>query len=842
MILSLTYAIKKDGELMIGAILPIHFDQSGKCGKLNIEGVVIAEAIKLAVNQVNQDSKLLGKLKIPKLGYDIRDSCSHVELEKDNAYEFIREHRAWMKNKNATSKPVSVVIGAFDKKSAEVAKLLSFEDILQMSYDANNMKLNTAKKDDDTELLFSVHPEDISKMKPILDIIETKKWEYISLVGSDDKKGRDGLNMLSTELDKKNICHSEMHYVSDENSAKHIVRKLARKPRARIIVLHCDHDKSLWIFEAAKEHNMTERIWINTKSWKGKLDTIKQYTEEIEGALIITDGPQEPRGFNKYVDDLREPFMNSTLLKQTFLFLNGDVDCFDAGESKNAMNCTAARSELQKQFRKYKAQAAFAIDSVYAYAHGVQNMKTGGKHGKPLASSIKGVNFESPLTGNIIKFDKDGDALANSFILYNIQGNTSAKMDLVRVGTWKRYEDVPLKLNKKILRWKDGTDKVPSSRCSPICEKGTRREFLENSKNCCWKCIECTPGKISNVTNAASCQVCVKEYTPNPSQSKCVKYDVEHFQWFSAMGEFLIFFITAGICVGLFTLGIFSQNRESHVVLVANYKMMCFMLLGVFLCFLTPIPLLVQPSVPTCVTYVCMFNLALTIPLAVLIAKTGAVVDKFFDDEGDVKNGTLGSKPQLIIIVVVCLVQVIILLVGLNVTATEIVVYDTAKWWVKLIECSTLRTMVFWVAFGYNVVLSLLLNFLSCGSKEDKIKGNYKELKWICLTACSFYLGAFLFIVILYATDGIYLVEGVAVMIILFGFLFFFGYFWPKLYYILFTKNEEPARNTVRHSLLFGEDEGLHLGPHVSGMDAFKHHKVLQIKVKDGDSREGSKE
>lgn len=79
-----------DGDLVIGGLFPVHEKGEGTqdCGKINEQrGIQRLEAMLLALDEINQDTRILPGLK---LGAHILDTCSKDTYALEQSLEFVR--------------------------------------------------------------------------------------------------------------------------------------------------------------------------------------------------------------------------------------------------------------------------------------------------------------------------------------------------------------------------------------------------------------------------------------------------------------------------------------------------------------------------------------------------------------------------------------------------------------------------------------------------------------------------------------------------------------------------------------------------------------------------------
>ena len=148
-------------------------------------------------------------------------------------------------------------------------------------------------------------------------------------------------------------------------------------------------------------------------------------------------------------------------------------------------------------------------------------MITKGSSSSELLNNIKALNFQSPLTQSKVHFNSDGQAMAQSFVIYNIQGNLTLKE--VAVGSWKRDNEPSLELNVNSMSFKQGKKQAPISKCSKDCVPGEEIIYPKIGPTCCWTCKRCPNSTISNSTNS-KCFKCKEHQTPNPQQASCYDF------------------------------------------------------------------------------------------------------------------------------------------------------------------------------------------------------------------------------------------------------------------------------------------------------------------------------
>ena len=498
-------------DVIIGGLIPVH---AGGELKLNEPGVMWAEAMMYAIKEINENDSLLPDIT---LGFDIRDSCNKADLALSAALDFTLTPRIkgdyakkfdsnnesscfCNKNANRSSVPpiIAVVGGASSRISTTVSPLFSADNIPQISYSSTSPTLSNKN----IYRTFSrTIPSDLYQAKAIADILEHFKWTYISIVASDDEYGRNGLPALGKILKTRRFCIAEeavFSMNSDEElqrDAGHIIRRLQEDTKQRVVVLWCERPAAIDFFKAAtgKLSNIT---WIGTESW-GDNKRVKEDVnfDLIAGMLGVVPYLARHEQFDKHLESLNpKSTQKNPWLSEYWSQKFATKRCV-----KSPGNCTD--KELPNALSLPPNKYANVMDAVYAVAYGLQRLKNSDpnldissldKHMlEKLMKHIREVNFHALSAKGKFNFTEDGDPNFGSYLIKNLQGNSSNKK-FVTVAQWDG-ETAKLELEKNVkIQWNQGGLSVPLSRCSETCKAGFG--FVKSSKECCWTCPKCQAG------------------------------------------------------------------------------------------------------------------------------------------------------------------------------------------------------------------------------------------------------------------------------------------------------------------------------------------------------------
>ena len=775
-------------------------------------GVALTEAITNAVERVTKDTDFTTLVATKSIGYDVRDSCGDPDNAKSAIYNMNMEKTNYKVN-TSNPNPSDIVISSFTNSEVNLLNLLNIEDTPQISFDENNarlMKTNDIRAHS-VKNLISVYPESTMKLLALVDIIKSFGFEYVYSISSNTFQGQLGVKKLADELERSNICKSEQLYINNNNDIASALKIVKANPLIKAVVVHCNKDVEIEIYKQAQIHNVTDRIFLSTQNWHDSQADIKPYAAVVEG-MVFVKTIQENDGFKTYLKQLAHPYTNKPWLDKLY----------ETVANKD-------EAEVIVQLVKYSDITSYAFDGVYAVAYALTS-KLSSKGPQSLLDSFKDLKFLNHVNGVDIRFTEHLTTIATKFELYNTHGDTENDFKSVRLGQWNSDSLPPfLRIDNSKISFKNGSKEKPISVCSEPCKMGYQRVY--SNDKCCWVCEKCPGGTVSNITNANVCISCPDGHAAKPDQTECAKYKLERFHLFGGAGAFLIFLIVIGVCLCLFGLGIISQNSEHELVKAIGYKVLVYYILGCLICFISPIPLLVGPTFTSCSVYIAIFNIGLTIPFSVLIARS-ALINSYYDEEGKTSRQGICSFPRAIAISLILLIQILILIIGIAVDPPLTMHNLTDAWNVRYFECSSWASYVFWISFGYNIALSIVGNFLSCSS--TKMEENCEELKYILITYCVFYLLGLTEICIFYRAHDDELAGGQGYMCVLFGFAFFMCFMWPKIYIILFRSKED--HKTINKEALMRDhehDHDIHMTTAIHAATGFRGRGVVQMKIKE---------
>ncbi|XP_073480729.1 vomeronasal type-2 receptor 26-like [Aquarana catesbeiana] len=395
---------------------------------------------------------------------------------------------------------------------------------------------------------------------------------------------------------------------------------------------------------------------------------------------------------------------------------------------------------------------------------------------------VRKLHFTDP-TGDKVYFNKKRE-VPTDLVLYSWMFRNATDIYQVPISIIKRPEFVSeININHPIF-WKSG--EVPVSRCSDPCLPGSRKKFGSSTHKCCYECVSCPEGEISNISDSENCMKCPDEEWPNEKKTRCVLKLMEFLSYIddTIVAVFSAVSILCCLLTGLI-LRIFIHYQDTPIVKANNRSLSYLLLVSIMLSFLCVFLFLGHPVDVTCMLRVTSFGVIFSVAVSSLLAKSIMVCIAFKATKpGSSWRKWMGAKLPNCIICVFSMVQVIICVTWLSISP-PFQDRDTHSYQGKIIiQCNEGSVIGFYSVLGYMGLLaavSFIIAFLA-----RTLPDSFNEAKYITfsmLVFCSVWISM---IPAYLSTRGKYMVavEVFAIMTSSSGLLGCI--FFPKCYIILF--------------------------------------------------------
>nr|XP_020444927.1 extracellular calcium-sensing receptor-like [Monopterus albus] len=664
------------------------------------------------------------------------------------------------------------------------------------------------------------------KVHTVIQILKHFSWTWAGLLISDDDYGLYAARSFQSDLAQSGggcLAYLEVLPWSKDTAELRRIVKVMKKSTARVVIVFAHESHMIDLMEEVERQNVTGLQWIASEAWT--LATVLQTPDlmpYLGGTLGIAIRRGEIPGLRDFLLQIRPDLQHrvnygNKLVNQFWEYTfqcrfappspgwleAGGALCTGQEELENVDTEFLDTSNLRPEFNVYKA--------VYALAYALDDLLQCESRRGPFSEHSCGslqrlepwqlvyylekVNFTTSF-GDQVSFDENGDVLP-VYDIMNWMWLPDGRTQVQSVGEVKK---LPLKgeeltLDEDKIFWNFKSKKPPRSVCSESCPPGTRMARKKGEPVCCFDCIPCSEGKISNDTDSTECTSCPDDFWSSPQRDHCVPKKTEFLSYHEPLGICL----TATSLLGTFTcavvLGIFIYHHNTPIVRANNSELSFQLLLSLKLCFLCSLLFIGRPTLWTCQLRHAAFGISFVLCMSCILVKTMVVLAVFQASKPGAGAGLkwFGVLQQRGTVVVLTSIQAAICtawLVSSSPAPHKNTQYHNDK---IIYECVVGSTVGFSVLLGYIgflALLSFLLAFLA-----RNLPDNFNEAKHITFSRLIFCAVWVAFVPVYISSPGKYAdaVEVFAILASSFR-LLVVALFGPKCYTILMR----PERNTKK--------------------------------------------
>nr|XP_046245282.1 extracellular calcium-sensing receptor-like [Scatophagus argus] len=806
-----------DGDYVIGGVFSIHrykqttennyttMPEPLRCpGSIEARELRFSRAMIFAIEEINNSSELLPGIK---LGYQIHDSCDAVPLALQEAFELLNGLDPVFYTGDACSQlgAVKAIVGeSSSTPSISMSRIMGAFDIPLVSHFATCACLSDKQQ---FPTFFRTIPSDQFQADALAKLVKHFGWTWIGAVRSDSDYGNNGMATFLQAAQKEGICveYSESFYRTNPRSRIQRVADVIRRSTAMVIVAFLAAPEMRFLMEVLSVEPFPPRQWIGSEAWVTNQDMLK--FSFIAGAVGFGIQRSVIPGLREFLLDLSPTKVAASPLLTEFW-----EEAFNCRLGKTAAvdeRVCDGSEDMQTLQSPYTDTSEFRITNmvykaVYAIAHAIHNSvcqetnsttqcdKITRIESKQLLTQLKKVNFSQ--NGYDVSFDANGDPVA-TYELVNWQKSESGSTELVTVG----FYDASLPAGQEFsinrnLTWMEGRTQVPVSVCSDSCPPGTRKVLQKGKPICCYDCILCPEGEISNATDSPDCFPCPKEFWPNAERDSCLPKPVEFLSFDEVLGIILAAFSVAGACLAIITAAVFFRHRTSPIVRANNSELSFLLLFSLTLCFLCSLTFIGAPTVWSCMLRHTAFGITFVLCISCVLGKTIVVLMAFKATlPGSNVMKWFGPPQQRMTVMSFTFVQVLICTIWLVLSPPFPMKNLTTYKERIILECALGSDIGFWVVLGYIGLLAAFCLVLAVLAR--KLPDNFNEAKLITFSMLIFCAVWITFIPAYVSSPGKFTVAVEIFAILASSFGLILCIFAPKCFIILF----KPEKNTKKH-------------------------------------------
>ncbi|KAM4694486.1 vomeronasal type-2 receptor 26-like [Discoglossus pictus] len=350
---------------------------------------------------------------------------------------------------------------------------------------------------------------------------------------------------------------------------------------------------------------------------------------------------------------------------------------------------------------------------------------------------LRKVRFETP-GGEEIYFAEEENAFAKFDIInYIVLPNNTIKKNQVGHFNSTLTQGLQIFINDSAIQWRSAFTQTPRSVCSESCPPGFRKAPQKGRPKCCYDCVPCSEGEISNGTDMANCLKCPDDRWPDVNRVLCIPRSIEFLSYQDQLGEVLVALAAIFSLLTVVVLGIFIKYRHTAIVKANNQNLSYVLLVSLMMCFLCSLLFIGRPMKMTCLIRQAAFGIMFTIAVSSVLAKNMTVVIAFNAMKPNSKlRKWVGTRIPSCIVLLCSLGEVLICIVWW-ILSPPFPDYDTHSEQGKMIlQCNEGSSIMFYLMVSY---IGFLAFFCFCVAFiARKLPDTFNEAQYITLSMLVF--------------------------------------------------------------------------------------------------------
>ncbi|XP_060137119.1 vomeronasal type-2 receptor 26-like [Zootoca vivipara] len=749
-------------------------------------------ALAFAIKEINENPHILPN---HTLGFHIYDSNDNAKktyhatmLLLSTLEKFVPNYICDIQNN------LTAVIGGLDSEiSLHVGTILHIHKIPQLTYGPAPVV------NDKTSGLFfyQMDPQERHQFAGILSLLLHFRWTWIGVIVVDNDNGERFVQTVLPMFMKSGVCFAFLErfpkysYASEsydmvQQGAK--IHDTIMDSEANVVVVYGESYSMVlfrWLpFLSEREQmtpNMNGKVWITTAQVEFTSFAFQRNwnSEMFHGSISFTIHLKDPEGFNLYVKSRKPSITDGDGFIKHFWEQAFGCKFPDSMAGKVEGDACTGEEKLESLpadfFEKSMTGHSYSIyNAVYAVAHALHEMYSV-KHEQramvhqmrqknqnhmfwKLHQFLRSISFNNTAEDEI-SFNQNGEVLFGLDIInYVILSNQSFQR--VRVGRMdpQGSPDQPFTIDEGVIMWPSLFNQVqPLSVCTESCHPGSSKKVKEGEAFCCYDCIPCPEGKMSNKEDMNDCNKCLDKNYPNKRKDTCIPKDISFLSYGEPLGISLAFLALTFALITALVLGIILKNHNTPIIKANNQNLTYTLLISLLLCFLCALLFIGQPQMVTCLLRQTAFGIIFSVAVSCVLAKTITVVLAFMATKpGSRMRKYVGKRLTNSVVLSCSLIQAGICAVWLATSPPfpDVDMHSLTK--EIILECNEGSVTMFYSAVGYMgflAAVSFTVAFLA-----RKLPDSFNEAKFITfsmLVFCSVWLS---FVPSYLSTKGKYMV------------------------------------------------------------------------------------
>ncbi|XP_070583218.1 vomeronasal type-2 receptor 26-like [Erythrolamprus reginae] len=665
---------------------------------------------------------------------------------------------------------IAVIGGLAPDTSSFLAESINIYKIPQLTYGS------FAQEDFSITKLFSLYcmvPKEEDQYSGLVQLLLHFGWMWIGVFAFENKE-ESFLQKVEPLLSQNGVClaftqnipqHLHLENLSELLDSISIIYNKIMAKKSNVFLVHGESIAVVWLRTVMflrdpedKESALFRKVWILMTPIDFILMGIQRSwdLQMFHGALSFTVHSRDIQGFKEFLQVIKPSTHKDGFLQEVWQQM---FDCSFSNTELYLSTITETCTGEEKLenlpgplFEFHMSGQSYSIyNAIYAVAHSLHQAV----RSKSQPRQIQRVEFPNLLPWQLHPF-LQGISFNNSAgerVFLNEKGEATGGFDITnwiifpnksfqRVIVGQMDLHIPnmkeLIIDEEVIVWHPAFNQVvPFSRCNEHCYPGSWKKSLEGKQFCCYGCVPCPEGKISNEKDMDDCFQCSEDHYPNKGKKGCILKLRVFLSFEETLGIGLtsaalgFFFLTSWV------LGTFIKYRDTPIVKANNRSLTYTLLVSLLFCFLSSLFFLCQPDKVTCLLRQPTFGITFSVAISSVLAKTITVVLAFMATKpGSQMRKWVGKRLAFSAVLSCSLVQICICILWLSISPPfpELDMHSVHQ--EIILQCNEGSATFFYFFLGYMGILaiaSFIVAFLA-----RKLPGSFNEAKFITFSMLAF--------------------------------------------------------------------------------------------------------
>ncbi|KAK9398176.1 type-2 vomeronasal receptor [Crotalus adamanteus] len=694
-------------------------------------------ALAFAVKEINEDSQILPNVT---LRFHIYDSYHNPRMTFRTTLDLLFKSQEFVANYKCDSRKnlIAIIGGLGSDTSSYMAECINVYKIPQLTYGSfaqEDFQINKLSP------IYCMVPKEDHQYIGIIQLLLHFGWTWIGVFAFENK-GECFLKNLQPLLSHNGIClaftqkipqHIYLEDLSELFNSVSIISDKLVDQKTNVFLVYGESFTIAWLRTVMflrdpenKDRSLFRKVWI----LMNPIDFILMGTQRswdlqmFHGSLSFTVHAREVQGFKEFIQVIKPSIHKDGFLQEVWqqlfncIFSKADLPSLiseTCSGEENLENLPAPLFEFQMTGQSYSI-----YNAVYAVAHSLHEAM----RSKSQPRAIQRVEFPNLQPWQLHSF-LQGISFNNSAgerVFLNEKGEATGGFDITNLVTFP---------NRSFQRV------IPFSQCNDHCYPGYWKKGLEGKQFCCYNCVPCPGGKITDQKDMDDCFQCSEDHYPNKEKKGCILKKVVFLTFEELLGNALA---SAALCCFFLTswaLGIFIKHRDTPIVKANNRFLTYTFLVSLLLCFLSSLLFLSQSDKVTCLLRQPTFGITFSVAISSVLAKTITVVVAFMATKpGSRMRIWVGNRLAFSTVLCCSLFQVCICILWLSTSPPFPELDMHSELQEMILQCNEGSAFFFYCVLGYVGILaiaSFIVAFLA-----RKLPDSFNEAKFITFSMLTF--------------------------------------------------------------------------------------------------------